>query len=198
MAPGHSVTFFDAQFRKQVAAGEFALNPFERAALPFVRGRVLELGCGLGNLSLAAARQGCEVNAIDASEAAIAHLARAARAARLPIDARQTDLAQFRADAEYDTVVAIGVIMFFPCEEAHRLLAGIRKAVAPQGRAIVNALIAGTTWREPFEAGHMCLLTPDAIEHVFADWRILSSRCEDVSMPGGALKRFVTVIAERG
>lgn len=197
MAPSHSVEFFDAQFRKQVAAGELALNPFERAALPFVRGRVLELGCGLGNLSLAAARQGCEVTAIDASAAAVAHLARAAREARLAIDARQADLAQFRAEAEYDTVVAIGVIMFFPCDQARWLLDRIRDAVAPQGRAIVNALIEGTTWLEPFEAGHMCLLPAGEIERSFAGWRVLSSRDDEFPAPDGALKRFSTVIAGR-
>jgi hypothetical protein len=31
-----SVDFFDAQFRRQIAAGEYALNPFEQAAEKFV------------------------------------------------------------------------------------------------------------------------------------------------------------------
>ena len=38
MTPNRSIEHFDTQFRKQVAAGDFALNPFEKAALPFVRG----------------------------------------------------------------------------------------------------------------------------------------------------------------
>jgi len=50
-----SVTFFDTQFQKQVASNDFALNPFEKIALPFVHGRVLDLGCGMGNLSIEAA-----------------------------------------------------------------------------------------------------------------------------------------------
>ena len=57
-----SIDFFDAQFRLQSAAGEYALNPFEHAVLPFLAGEVLELGCGLGNLSLAAAERGCRSN----------------------------------------------------------------------------------------------------------------------------------------
>ena len=56
MNTNQSITFFDAQFQKQVAGGDFVLNPFEKAALPFVRGRVLDLGCGLGNLSIEAAQ----------------------------------------------------------------------------------------------------------------------------------------------
>ena len=36
-----SIEFFDTQFQKQVATSDFALNPFERATLDFVRGRTL-------------------------------------------------------------------------------------------------------------------------------------------------------------
>ena len=51
-----SVEFFGQQFDRQIAGGDYALNPFETLILPYLRGRVLDLGCGLGNLSIAAAR----------------------------------------------------------------------------------------------------------------------------------------------
>lgn len=57
-----SIDFFDAEFRRQSAAGEYSLNSFEQAVLPFLAGEVLDLGCGLGNLSLAAAECGCRSN----------------------------------------------------------------------------------------------------------------------------------------
>lgn len=60
MSANQSITFFDTQFQKQVAEHDFALNPFETLALPFVRGHVLDLGCGMGNLSVAAARRGAQ------------------------------------------------------------------------------------------------------------------------------------------
>ncbi len=50
-----SVEFFEAQFRRQIREGDFKLNPFETLALDYLRGDVLDLGCGLGNLALAAA-----------------------------------------------------------------------------------------------------------------------------------------------
>ena len=62
-----SVAFFDQQFQRQIGAEEFALNPFETVALPHLTGRVLDYGCGLGNLAIAAARQACQVEALDAS-----------------------------------------------------------------------------------------------------------------------------------
>ena len=79
MISNRSIEFFDTQFQRQVQAREFVLNPFEEAALPYASGRVLDLGCGLGNLSVAAARRGCDVVAVDASPAAIEHLSRVAR-----------------------------------------------------------------------------------------------------------------------
>jgi len=87
MESSASVRFFDAQFERQLAAGELQLNPFEQAALPFLQGHLLDFGCGLGNLALAAARRGCTVVALDGSAAAIAHLQALATARGLPITA---------------------------------------------------------------------------------------------------------------
>ncbi len=85
--PTKSVEFFATQFDRQIVAAEYALNPFERLALPWLSGSLLDLGCGLGNLSLAAARSGCRVTAIDACANAVADLgARASRDA-LPVEA---------------------------------------------------------------------------------------------------------------
>lgn len=67
MPNDHSVRFFDQQFRRQIGARDFALNPFEQAALPYLSGRVLDYGCGLGNLACAAAERGCSVVVLDAS-----------------------------------------------------------------------------------------------------------------------------------
>ena len=36
MSADSSVRFFDAQFERQVREGDFALNPFETAALPYL------------------------------------------------------------------------------------------------------------------------------------------------------------------
>jgi tellurite methyltransferase len=50
-----SVGFFDRQYQEQVEHQDFQLNPFELAALPHLRGRVLDFGCGLGKLAMAVA-----------------------------------------------------------------------------------------------------------------------------------------------
>lgn len=193
----HSVKFFDSQFEKQVAAGEFALNPFEQAALPHLRGELLDLGCGLGNLALAAARQGCQVTALDGSASAIARIQSAAAAEGLPVTAAVTDLVHYQIDRDWDSVVCIGLLMFFPEAPASALLAAIRDHVRPGGVAVVNVLTAGTTFMGMFEPGHYHLFPEGELRRRFEGWEILVERHESFPAPGGTAKVFDTLIAKR-
>jgi tellurite methyltransferase len=190
------VDFFEAQFRRQVRDAEFALNPFEQLALPYVAGDVLDLGCGLGNLSLQAVRRGCRVSAVDASPTAIEHLKEAARKERLPLTALQADLGDFRIEQDYDTIVAIGLLMFFRRERAHALLRQIQQRVRPGGRAVVNVLVEGTTYLGMFQPGEYYLFAPHELDEAFAGWTLLESRRDSFPAPEGTRKEFATVIAQ--
>jgi tellurite methyltransferase len=190
-----SVDFFDRQFAKQVSNSDYSLNPFERAILPHLFGEVLDLGCGLGNLSVAAARAGCKVTALDASPTGVADLAR--RAHGLQIKALTADLADYKPDRDYDCVVAIGLLMFLTCPHARILLGRIRDAVRPGGLAAVNILIEGTTYMDMFDPAGYCLFGRDELTVAFAGWDTVLSRHEDFPAPGDTFKRFHTLIARR-
>ena len=192
-----ALEFFDRQFGRQVQANDYALNPFERAVLPFLSGEVLDLGCGLGNLALEAAGRGCHVTALDASATAIADLVRRAAERGLALEAHGADLRHYVPARDYDCVVSIGLLMFFACGDARRLLARLREAVRPGGLAAVNVLIEGTTYLEMFDPEAYCLFGRDELGEAFAGWDVLLSHHEDYPAPGGALKRFHTLLARR-
>ena len=195
--PSESVRFFETQFQRQVNAGEFDLNPFERMALPFLRGEVLDLGCGLGNLALEAARAGCRVTALDGSATGIGRLRETAACLDLAIEAREADLGRHEITGDYDSVVAIGLLMFFPRARAEAMLAGIAARVRPGGVAVLNVLVEGTTYLGMFEPGHYHLFPGGALKASLPGWDILAESRDRFPAPGDTEKVFETVIARK-
>lgn len=191
-----SVRYFDRQFQRQVEEGDFRLNPFEEAALPHLRGRVLDFGCGLGNLAVAAARQGCDVVALDASPVAIAHLREVAAGQSLSIAAVEADLRGYAIRGTFDAVACIGLLMFFDCASAERQLAALQACVRPGGVAAINVLVQGTTFLDMFDvATGYCLWPAAAVLGRFHGWEHLRVAEQEFPAPGGTLKRFLTVVA---
>ena len=151
----------------------------------------------MGNLSVEAARRGAEVVAVDASEAAIKRIQKTALAESLKIDARLADVGNFTMAGQFDTLIAIGLLMFFKRENALTLLAGIQEHVANSGRAIINVLTEGTTYMDMFEPGNYYLFGRNELEEQFRGWRILLSIHHSFDAPGGAKKEFATIVAEK-
>ena len=192
-----SVEFFETQFRKQVRESEYVLNPFETLAVEHLKGDVLDLGAGLGNLSLEAGRRGHRVVAVDASPTAVSRINADAHREGLRVEAIQADLETWSIDRSYETIVSIGLLMFFRRERARALLRDVQEHVRPGGHAIVNVLIEGTTYLGMFDADDHYLFAAKELEECFAGWTILCSRYDTFPAPGETKKEFCTVIALR-
>jgi tellurite methyltransferase len=192
-----AIDFFESQFQRQVRDQEYALNPFEILALDYVKGSVLDLGCGLGNFSLEAGRRGHHVLAVDASPTAVARLNQDAKREGLSVRGIQADIESWTIEESYDTIVAIGLLMFFRHETALKLSTAIQDHVKPGGRAIVNVLIEGTTYLGMFDPDNYCLFRQHELEERFDRWSILESRTQTFPAPEGTRKDFSTIIAEK-
>jgi tellurite methyltransferase len=192
-----TAAFFEAQFRDQVGRGDFALNPFESDALEHLRGRVLDYGCGLGNLAIAAAARGCSVTALDASAAATERIAKEAAERGIAIRVERADLRGYRLQEDFDAIACIGLLMFFDCRTAFAQMEALMGHVSPGGVLVLNVLVKGTTYLDMFEPSCHCLFDAGDVLARFAGWRIVSSRRQDFEAPRGLVKSFLTVVAQK-
>ena len=199
MATGkpHAVQFFGDQFERQIAAHDYRLNPFEERALPYLAGRVLDLGCGLGNLALAAGRRGAQVTAYDACENAVDDLAERALASGLDVWVRTVDLRGWRPEETYDAVNCIGLLMFFAREDALAGLRAVGDAVRPGGVAVVNVMTVGSTFLAMFDPQAYHLFAPQEVRDAFAGWEVLHESVDEFPAAADSVKRFLTLIARR-
>ncbi|MBL8193620.1 MAG: methyltransferase domain-containing protein [Blastocatellia bacterium] len=193
----HSVNFFDTQFQNQVNKGDFSLNPFEQLALPFLKGKVLDLGCGLGNLSIEAARRGAKVLALDASETAVEYITGIAIKENLTVQAQLADLSTYKISENYDVIVSIGLLMFMEKSKAYEMLENIKLHVVPGGYAIINVLIDTTTYLDMFDLKHYYLFGHHELQEQFAGWQILESKCDNFEAPSSSIKAFTTLVAHK-
>jgi tellurite methyltransferase len=193
----HAVEFFDGQFKRQIELAQYTLNPFEEAALPHFSGRVLDFGCGIGNLSIALAQRGCDVLAIDASPAGVTALAERARSARLPVTAQAADAARYEPVEVFGGIACIGLLMFFDCSTARTVLTRLQAALWPGGILAFNVLIEGTTFMDMFDPASHCLWRAGEIDAAFAGWETLYQQDADFPARDNLVKRFRTLVARK-
>ena len=137
------------------------------------------------------------MTAFDASQTAIADLARRAAEQGLPIKAREADLRDFTIEGQFDSVIAIGLFMFFAREVARVGLGRVKELTKPGGIAAVNVLIAGTTYLDMFAPGEYYLFSEKELPEFFSGWTPEYLKLESFPAPNETVKRFCTMVARR-
>jgi tellurite methyltransferase len=94
-------------------------------------------------------------------------------------------------------VVSIGLLMFFDCPTALRVLSMLQDRVCPGGIAVVNVFIEGTTYLDILQPDSHCLFPREEMARRFSGWDILHSEFRDFDAPGQRTKSFVTLIAQK-
>ena len=135
--------------------------------------------------------------ALDASRAAIEHLQHVAQQDALTLRAEEADLRLYEIAEDFDSIVCIGLLMFFDCPSARRQLSQLQDRLRPGGVAVVNVLIEGTTFMDMFAPEGYCLLTSAELLAQFAGWEILSYSTQEFPAPGNTRKVFATSIVRK-
>jgi SAM-dependent methyltransferase len=166
--PRPDAAFWDGVYANTPAAQlpwhSTSVDPDISAALKQGRGRLLDLGCGLGTVAIAAAQLGYQVTASDVSPVALDAAKKAA--GDLPIEFVADDFLRSKLEGPFDVVVDRAVLHTLPPATHDRYLRQLARLLKPGARLLLKVHSnqdetrrLGTTW---FDAPRLtALLAPE-------------------------------------
>jgi SAM-dependent methyltransferase len=126
----------DATRRKLTLASEqFYLHEARQRA-----GRVLELGCGTGRLTLPIAQHGIDIVGADLSRSMLDAARARVAAAEVDMTFVQADMRHFDLPGRFSTILIPGnsLLHMLTIEELKQCLTGVRRHLAPGGRLVFD------------------------------------------------------------
>ena len=102
--------------------------------------KVLDLMCGYGRHAIALAKKGIAVTAVDNLHVYINEIKEIAEKEKLPLNAVQSDVINYKADGLFDLVICMGnSLNFFNATEVTNLLSNIAAQLKKGGSLLINS-----------------------------------------------------------
>lgn len=166
----------------------YAVNYLKRLRQVVPHGKLLDVGCGEGRHSLAAARLGFNVTAIDYEPLALKRARRAAQARHAKgITFRKADVFRLPfADASFDVVVDWGCLHHQRKTDWPAYRASLMRVLKPQGYYVLSVFSprfrffrsSRRAWHIACGAYRRCFTRREILELFSRDWEMLSIREE--------------------
>jgi cyclopropane fatty-acyl-phospholipid synthase-like methyltransferase len=193
-----AVTGFDAAYACDTAPwdlGRPQAAMVQTAEAGLVRGRVLDIGCGTGELACHLAARGHPVVGIDAAPTAVASARRKAMERGLDVEFRVADALDPPGIGRFDTVVDSGLFHVFGDAGRARYVDVLRSLLGPGGHALVLCFADTAPGR-----GGPRRVSPGEIREAFAErdgWTVEWVRESVFETRGGTVPAYLSLVTRR-
>jgi len=134
-------------------------------------GKVLELGCGEGGISLELARRNFDVTCIDISKTAIELIKKEALKKNVKINVICADLGIYKIKEKYDIIIAKGFFHFLPKKNTLKLILDCQKYTKDEGINIFDVLLEGDPSQGEDSEGYY--FKEGELKRIYSEWEII-------------------------
>jgi 2-polyprenyl-3-methyl-5-hydroxy-6-metoxy-1,4-benzoquinol methylase len=154
--------------------------------------KVLDLMCGYGRHSIALAKKGIAVTAVDNLDDYITEIQKAAKEESLSVNAIKADVIKYKIDDKYDLALCMGnSLNFFNAADVHSLLINIHSHLKPGGHLLINTWSLAEIAIKSFTAKSWSEV--DGVKHIYdSKYLFQPTRIESYSIflsPDGSMEK---------